>query len=560
MTNPARFGSEIPVSTQSINSQNSTSVTRLQDGRMVVVWQDFGTNSGDIKYRILNADGSSFTTELTANVGTAGEQATPDVAYLDNGGFVITWTDFSAAGGDIRYRVFNADGTSPMAADGAAAANTTGNQQGASVIGRANGNFVVAWSDANTATTGNSFGTAVMVREFGPTGPALGDAVRISGDEVIAFMPAKFTMTTPGSPSEPGVVIVNFAGIHTRLITGGLPSTPFVGGGTRIDTNAGFRESSRNADVAISNIGTVTVWQDNVGGAPNGTDIYIRVLESGPIIQVPIVGEQTNPAVAALPYGGFVVVWADSSGTGGSDIRMLVSDAAGAITLNPITVATGVFAADVESDPDVTALLDGRFIVSWSTGTNGARGTEAQIFDPRTGPVAWTGVDDPNTFGAGRSEQFYGANFNNAGDTLDGSNGNDTLFGQNGADTLIGGTGADSLVGGEQNDKLFGGLLNFLDNDNIIDGNDTLRGGRDLDTLAGGFGANIIDGGDDFDTATYDIELGVLLQPGDTITSVSSIFNAQAGTVVIAASIINAFGESFSLNAVSDTLISIERL
>ncbi len=172
MSTPARFGTEFTVSIQSATTEATPSIARLRDGRAVVAWQDFGVNAGDIKFRILNGDGSPSSTEITANLGTAGLQSEPEVAALSDGRFVIAWTDYNSPGGDIRYRIFNPDGTAAMALDGIVGGSTTGNQQQPAVIGMPTGAFVIAWSD-NNSTNANVLG--------GGTSTIQGAAVRQSG-------------------------------------------------------------------------------------------------------------------------------------------------------------------------------------------------------------------------------------------------------------------------------------------------------------------------------------------------------------------------------------------
>ena len=132
------------------------------------------------------------------------------------------------------------------------------------------------------------------------------------------------------------------------------------------------------------------------------------------------------------------------------------------------------------------------------------------------------GSDEVNGRGNSLSNRITGNDANNllrggaGNDTLVGGNGIDLLFGDSGndsllggvdADVLYGGTGDDSLFGdsgddvlsgGSGHDALFGGISNDLlrgdvGNDGLFgsSGNDTLIGGIGRDTLEGGAGADL---------------------------------------------------------------------
>src|SRR4029079_112125 len=80
----------------------------------------------------------------------ADDQFDADVESLSDGGFVVSWTDESAAGGngtDIRFRPFAADGTA-VDAD-RVASPVSGTQNASSVAAIAGGGFIVAYADSS---------------------------------------------------------------------------------------------------------------------------------------------------------------------------------------------------------------------------------------------------------------------------------------------------------------------------------------------------------------------------------------------------------------------------
>jgi hypothetical protein len=96
-------------------------VTGLQNGGFVVTWEDYSQSGGDtdnyaIRAQVYQADGTTTGSEFLVNTTTSSSQLAPSVTGLQNGGFVVTWEDYSQSGGDtdnyaIRAQVYQADGT-----------------------------------------------------------------------------------------------------------------------------------------------------------------------------------------------------------------------------------------------------------------------------------------------------------------------------------------------------------------------------------------------------------------------------------------------------------------
>lgn len=111
----AKVGSEFQVNTQTSGNQGFSSITALTGGGFVVTWSDEGTADGSgsgIKAQVYDAAGAKVGGEYVVNSQIASYQYYPTVAALANGGFVISWQDFSQTLGDnssygITAQVFN---------------------------------------------------------------------------------------------------------------------------------------------------------------------------------------------------------------------------------------------------------------------------------------------------------------------------------------------------------------------------------------------------------------------------------------------------------------------
>ncbi|MHC4562606.1 MAG: SdrD B-like domain-containing protein [Planctomycetota bacterium] len=120
-------------------------------GEFVVVWQGSGEDYADIYARVFAATGVAVGDSFVVNSATDEEQRRPDVAFGDNGRFVVAWevVDNVAGDGDgnndgIYWRLFATDG-SPLTDDSLPYTNTTGWQGRPAISMNNSGQFSVAW-------------------------------------------------------------------------------------------------------------------------------------------------------------------------------------------------------------------------------------------------------------------------------------------------------------------------------------------------------------------------------------------------------------------------------
>jgi Ca2+-binding RTX toxin-like protein len=582
MATPRKTVPDFTISTQNSNAQDLSSVSVLKDGRTVVTWHDLGSNSGDIKFTILNADGTVAVPETRVNSATSGNQTAPQVTALQGGGFVMVWEDFGTdANGNIAYRVYGANGQ-PTTGVLLANSTTSGLQQDPAVVALDGGGFAIGWVDTNPAVTDLPPPTsgAVMMREFTSTGAPVSGPVRLSGDYGGDGSPAFADGLNYSGVDDTGTDFVavwddslgpdgsnaDEDGIYQRSVGSTFPTTDYVNGGTRLDTNSGFRESSNNPDVATSGAVIATVWDDTVTGSV-GRDIYIDFSNTGSVQRVNTVTADTqqNASVASLVGGGFVVVWETFSGASSFDVKGRTYDQNGVATSGEFLINSSSSSkfTGAQYAPDVTGLIDGRFMVTWSDPTSSG-GIDAAIFDPRTARVDWTGT--------ATSEQYVGTIFN---DILNGGGGNDSVNGNAGNDTLIGAGGKDTLDGGEGGDRadysarglavtvtlkgaasatvtVGGATEDTLRNIENVTGSalndritgdslaNSLRGGAGGDSLNGGAGKDVLEGGDGGDTFIFSSSLSSA--NADRITD----FNGTQDRIGLENAIYGALGSSVS--------------
>jgi len=221
------------------------------------------------------------------------------------------------------------------------------------------------------------------------------------------------------------------------------------------------------------------------------------------LVNTTTASDQLKPSITALADGRFVISWEDFSASGADTsfvaIRAQVFNSDGSPFGSEFLVNTTT--ANSQFNPSVATLADGRFVVSWSDLSSGAGDTSgyairAQIFDPREAAVTLVG--------SGLDDDFVGTRFD---DVMSRLVGDDLLHGRGGDDNLRGGVGTDLLKGGTGNDRLWGGgaddLMRGGQGDDRLyggKGNDILNGGLGLDLMVGGAGDDLLRGKDGDDT------------------------------------------------------------
>ncbi|HYJ83924.1 MAG TPA: calcium-binding protein, partial [Allosphingosinicella sp.] len=382
----AKVGSEFLVNTTVTGSQEDSAAAGLQGGGFVVVWSDGSGLGGDssgfgIKGQRFDSSGAKAGVEFQVNTVTQNGQTDASVAGLASGGFVVTWTNYDDPYMDISVQLFDSAGAKVGGETvvNSASGFQAGNNFHPAVAALPNGGFVVTWT--------HSDGGRIMAQIFDPAGNKVG---------------------------------TDFA------VAAGAP--------TYFPDNV--------AVAALASGGFVVSWSDKnpQGGDTSSYGIKAQIFDAAGakvggqlLVNTEIDGDQVMPAVAGLPWGGFVVSWQDDGwGDGsGSAIRAQIYDSLGGRIGGDFVVNAG---ADGDQAAPVLALLaQGGFAVGWqeefSVDYSARNLFEGRVFSPTQ---ADNSGDDILTGDAN-------------GNLLDGGAGNDQIYGNGGNDDLRGGTGLDRL-------------------------------------------------------------------------------------------------------------------
>ncbi|MBL8451044.1 MAG: hypothetical protein JNM32_14125, partial [Dechloromonas sp.] len=311
----AKIYSEDQVNTTTNSDQNDPAVAALTGGGYVVVWtslaQDAAGSYGIYAQRY-TASGIPTGPEFRVNSTTAGHQLDSSVVGLSDGGFLVTWTDQSGTDGSsygVYAQRYNASG---VAQGSEFRVNSYINaDQGTPSVAAYTGGFVVTWY--SNGQDGSGYG--VYAQRYSNAGAALGPEFRVN-------------TTTSGSQTEPDIAA---------------------------NANGSF----------------VVVWTDQSGTDGSSYGVYAQRYDSGGVaagsqfkVNTFVTGAQYEPAVTTLVGGGFVVVWR-SDGQDGSSAGVYGQryDAGGNALGSEFRV--NVATAGGQYQPDVTALANGGFVVTW---------------------------------------------------------------------------------------------------------------------------------------------------------------------------------------------------
>jgi len=475
-----KWGSEKLVNSGLAGWQYESAVAGLAGGGFVVVWQDDSTADSAIRAQRYDAFGNPIGGEMAIAAGVGNDRILPSVTGLADGGFFVTWTQ--PVGGDyyILGSIYDGDGAFVRSQPTVFAFGRDDNAQ----VARLGTGSVVVWEDPD----GNN--TDILLRIFDAAGNG---GPLIPANAVTAGVQRNPSVSA--SPDGSKIAVVWDYGADSKIVGRLLTSAGVEFAPDFLITSSGVPFGVATPAVAwLNNEQFAVAWRVSNPFTPDDNQIEVKIFD-GRFSTVPaftgsilvnstMAGSQQQPQIAALPNGGFVVCWEDSSGVGGDpdfSIKLQAFDGAGGKIGGEVLVNTTTTGA--QHSPSLSALPDGRVVVSWTDFSTGDSEVRAQIVDPRDGIVTGTPGDDV-LFGhdavGDEINGFAGA------DTLRGLGANDTLYGGEGSDVAKGETGDDIAYGGAGNDVLAGGA----GDDQLYgdDGNDRLDGGAGVDTMTGGTG------------------------------------------------------------------------
>ncbi|MCA8883532.1 MAG: tandem-95 repeat protein [Rhodobacteraceae bacterium] len=328
--NGVASGAEFQVNSTIVSSQASPSVAGLEDGGWVVVWED--ASDGSIRLDRYDAAGTRTVTELQVETNSSSTQGNPVVTALVGGGYVVTWHSFGASGDGNSYGVkaqlYNALGAT-VGGEILVNQQTVGTQYYPAVSALNAGRFVVVWEESDVAN-GDGSGSSVAARIFDAAGVAEGNEFRVNTTVANAQNNQQVATLSNGD------FIVAWRSEAQDLSSGGIYYRRFDATGAALGTEVRVNETTPGNQtvpdlIALDNGGFVISWVDTSTPAPgSGSDVFAQVfdadgtrLDSEIRVNTEVSSTQDQVAMAPLPNGNYVVLWTSANsapaGDGSSD-------------------------------------------------------------------------------------------------------------------------------------------------------------------------------------------------------------------------------------------------
>jgi len=323
-------GPEFRVNTTTTNQQTDPAIVGLSNGGFIVTWTDYngtdGSSNGVYAQRF-DANGVAQGSEFLVNTVTNDDQSQPSIAAY-NGGFVATWYSNGQEGfGRVYSQLYTNSGTK-VGGETHVSSDFPTNHYEPDVAARADGSYVVVWR-SDQGQDGSDSG--VYGQRFDASGNPTGTEFQAN-------------TTTVSNQYQPRVAILSDGGFVVvwgddsgqdsygyGVFAQCYHSDGTVNGGEFLVNESTFGGQHQPDVIGLSTCGFVVAWYNDsydLSGTGSYGDVYVRQFAndgtplSGEIKgNTPAPGQtnQSEPALADLGNGDYVLTWTSGDNQDGSD-------------------------------------------------------------------------------------------------------------------------------------------------------------------------------------------------------------------------------------------------
>lgn len=354
---------EVQINAVDGGTHEGAEVAALADGGFVTAWYTEIGGAVSVKGRIYDEDGNAVGEEFEVASTSSAPPRHLSVEGLEDGGFTIVWDQDQPLVPDYRIYGQRYDRYGTEVGSNFQVNTATGsNVSEASVSSLSGGGFVVTWSYSGGAAWD------VLGQRYNADGTTNGANFQVN-------------TTVAGDQRNGQVAALNDGGFVVTFASNGTADWRIYGRrydengvpeGADYQINAIAANSQTDPSAATLSDGTyIVVWQSNQNGLGDYR-IYGRRYQSdgtaldlqGFQINTTSTGDQTNPQVTALADGGFMVNW-QSDQTADSRIygQRFDSDAGQVGSEFQVSVSED----NDQTDPSVAGLTGGDYMTVWSS-------------------------------------------------------------------------------------------------------------------------------------------------------------------------------------------------
>ena len=533
--------SEFHVNNSAIEVQDGASIATLNNGSFVIAWhsENISNFTQELYAQRYSATGIELGPELRV---TTGDRASGQVVALENGGFLITWIADTFEPSNIHVQRYDANGVAAGTEFVTNSKNTIA-AQGLSAAALNNGGFVVTWSDGGELygqrfdASGVTAGEEFKINNFNPESQISTFVTTLSNGDFVVMWPSR---------SQDGYLPLDY-GIYGQIF-----SANGVKKGNEFHVNTFIAGDQIFPHIApLTDGGFVATWTSTFQDGA-GLGVYARRFDANgkaTDVQVNTPGNDIFTGTSAADDDAVTYI----NATAAVNISLNVTGqqntiGAGVDTLSGIEHLVGsAFSDTLTGNEKDNALFGGSgndTLAGWSGADNmiGGPGNDTYFVEnlrdfviekvsegidtvnSRITVVLFEHIENLNLTGTSAIDGIG----NNQANVITGNGAVNSLRGGLGNDTLLGKAGNDTLRGEDSSDTLLGDS-----------GNDDLNGGRGNDKLDGGTGTNILtgEGGSDifkFATTGHIDTITDYNVANDTIQLENAVFTAltTTGTLV----------------------------
>lgn len=467
--------------------QSVPQIIGLSNGNFLVVWSESsdGTiataNGLDIVGKIYDADGNVVRDSFQLNSNQIDDEYDFDIVATNDGGFAMVYLDDVADSQNILYQRYDETGSSTVFRLVASEGAADRSHLNPEVtFNHVTGEAVVTFTDVEAGDTDIR---AVTIDSTNSVSAEY-NAAQNSADRDVE---GSLAVLANG----------NYVNVY-RETDGtdiGIEAHIFDAAGTQIN-NIQLTLTGTNPRVAtLANGNFVVTWED--GGVIN---YAIRTATGGSVTTGTVAtgGDSVNESrIVALPDDGFVITW-DNDTDSTLEAQAFFSNG----------FADGsafVVAGNEPTQPDISVTGDGRILFTWRELNSGGE-VFASVWDPRDGVIEASDYDQ-GLANFVDTEVIYG--YSTTGSTINGDADSNSIFGFAGNDIIDSGGGVNIVRARAGNDTIYSS------------GDGEYYGGSGNDLIYAGLtsASEVLDGGDGIDTVdttTWDLDYVFDMGTGDT--------------------------------------------
>lgn len=364
-----------------------SSAVTTASGATIVVWSAGGNSFSDIRASIVGPDG----TELVDEFIVTDDSGASDVSLLPDGKFVVVWgalTEYDYENGyddhEIRGRIFNADGTPAGEQFPIVEVLDYAFYLEPRITTLENGNFVVVWSEEDPA----SGELSVFGKICDPTGAVIADKFHVPSGTPNGGWNSQIEATPDGgfvvTWQERDAIKAAVFDASGNTVVPEIQINPATHTGSLVGSAVDVHE-----DGSI-----VVIWNDLIGSVGTVRTLYASVINpdgSTAVATFEVTNISNGVSeVAFLPNGQFVVSWSQSGDgpTIHQDIWARIYNADGSPATEEFIVNERT--ANSQFPTEIVALDNDNFMITWDSrepGQHTESNIAGRIFDFNGEPV-----------------------------------------------------------------------------------------------------------------------------------------------------------------------------